>query len=110
MLNINAIQFWSLLTLLAINRMHILIDEAGYTDQIKCVATIYDSIYFTVAADPTIVEWLNNNLIEVMSKDFLIDQTVHNTAESEIGTDWNSLHAITVNAPISEITEVLSQL
>ena len=67
-------QFWSILTLLTINKLHTLIDEAGYTDDIKCISTIYDSIYFIVKEDAEIIQWLNNALIEVMCVDYLVDQ------------------------------------
>jgi DNA polymerase I-like protein with 3'-5' exonuclease and polymerase domains len=103
-------QFWSILSLLAINKMHTLIDEAGYTEDIKCISTIYDSIYYTVTKDATIIKWLNDNLIEVMSTDFLIDQEVPNTAESDIGYNWNDLKTIPNNTSIEKIKMVIKEL
>lgn len=96
-------QFWSILSLLSVNKMHSLIDKAGYTDKIKCISSIYDSIYYIVENDPNTIAWLNTNLINTMKQDFLIDQEVHNTAVSEIGLNWSALHSIPNNATAQEI-------
>lgn len=101
------IQFWSILTLIAINRMHQRIDEAGLAKKIKCIATIYDSIYYTVPADPKTIKWLNDNLVEVMGQDFLIDQTVPNEAGSEIGLNWADLFEIPEGASETTISKYL---
>ena len=42
-----------------INKMHYLIDEAGYTEDIQIVSSIYDSIYLHVKCDATIIKWVN---------------------------------------------------
>ena len=41
-------QFWSILSVLTINKMHQLIDDANLQDDIQINSTIYDSIYFQV--------------------------------------------------------------
>jgi len=104
------VQFWSILTAIAINKMHQYIDDAGLQDSVKIVSTIYDSIYFEIDKDPEIIKWVNDRLIPVMSKDFMPDQTVHNDAESEIGPDWATLKAIPANATTTQINEVLKDL
>ena len=104
------IQFWSILTLLAINKMHHLIDEAGLEKDVYCISTIYDSIYYLVREDATAIQWVNNNLIETMSKDFMVDQIVANEAESEIGRNWADLKALPNHASVDEITELLKEL
>lgn len=104
------IQFWSILTLIAINRMHERIDNANLGKHIKCIATIYDSIYYTVPADSKYIKWLNDNLVEVMSEDFLIDQTVKNEAASEIGLNWADLEEIPVNASEEVIQTYLDNM
>ena len=109
-LNNATCQFWSILTLLTINKMHALIDEADLQDDVKCISTIYDSIYFIVKADPVTVKWVNDRLIPVMSQDFMENQTIKNEATSEIGLDWVSLQQISHNASEDEITKVLSYL
>jgi hypothetical protein len=103
-------QFWSILSLLAINKMSTLIEEAGYTEDIKCISTIYDSVYYLVKKDSKILKWFNDNLIEVMTKDFLKDQIVHNEAELEIGLNWSKLHSVGNKATVEEIEEILKDL
>ena len=103
-------QFWSIMTLLTINKMHSLIDDAGYMDDIKCISTIYDSIYFIVKEDTSIIRWLNNTLIEVMCMDYLVDQRVPNEANMEIGMNWAKLVELSNNATLNEITNKLGEL
>ena len=103
-------QFWSILTLLSINKMHQLIDAAGLQNDVKCISTIYDSIYYTVTDKPEIIKWVNDNLVACMVQDFIPDQTVQNTAIAEIGLDWASLNKISNNASIEEITATLKDI
>ena len=109
-LNNATCQFWSILTAIAINEMHRRIDLAGYSQDIIITSTIYDSIYFEVREDPTIIKWLNDNLIEIMTRDFMEDQTISNTADLEIGPNWADLHLIHNNASESEIQSLLDTL
>ena len=103
-------QFWSIITLLAVNKMHQLIDKAGYQNDIKCISTIYDSIYYTVTENLEIIQWLNNNLISAMTKDFLVNQTVPNEACSEIGYNWADLVEIPNNCSVDTISDTLRKL
>lgn len=103
-------QFWSILTALTINRMHQLIDEKGYEDDVKVISTIYDSIYFEVTKDPVIVKWVNDNLIKTMLVDFMENQTIHNEAESEVGLDWADTIKLPNDASIELVTEILAEL
>ena len=101
-----SIQFWSILSILAINELHRRIDSAGYQSQIKVISSIYDSIYLEVLDDPAIIQWANNNLIECMTRDFMPNQSVPNVAESEIGYDWATLKGIPNNATLDEISSI----
>lgn len=103
-------QFWSILTALTINKMHQLIDEAGLEEDVKVVSTIYDSIYFEVTEDPTIIKWTNENLIKTMLVDFLDDQIVHNDADSDIGYDWADMTTIKHDASEADILKILATL
>ena len=109
-LNNATAQFWSILTALAINRLHKLIDDAGLQNDIQVTSTIYDSVYFEVTADPIIVKWLNDHIIPIMTADFMHNQTVHNEADLEIGLSWADLHKLPHNAPFSEIQSIMEQL
>ena len=103
-------QFWSILTLLSINKMHQLIDEAGLQDDVVCISTIYDSIYYIVREDAAIIKWTNDNLINCMLKPYIDDQTIRNEAASDIGLDWASLHQIPNNATEAQIAAVLETI
>lgn len=103
-------QFWSILTLLTINKMHQLIDEAGLQEEIKITSSIYDSIYFEVKKDPAIVKWLNDNLISVMTMPFINNQKVPNLVDLEIGPDWYSLTTIINNASKNDIEDIIEKL
>lgn len=109
-LNNATAQFWSILTAIAINEIHHRIDAAGMQNDIKVTSTIYDSIYFIVRQDAATIKWLNDNIVPIMTQDFIIDQIVKNEASLELGTDWSNLVEIPNNATIEQINEVLSKL
>ena len=104
------IQFWSILSILAINELHRRIDTAGLSQQVKVISSIYDSIYLEVKSDPEIIQWTNINLIECMTRNFIPNQRIPNEAEAEIGLNWADLHKLPHNASISDIKSVLDSL
>lgn len=103
-------QFWSILTALTINKMHQLIDEKGYQEDVKVISTIYDSIYLEVTKDPEIVKWTNDNLIRTMLVDFMEGQTIHNEAQSDVGYNWADMVPIPNNASLAEVRKILANL
>lgn len=105
-----SIQYWSILTLLAINKIHQLIDEAGLQNDILVTATIYDSIYFEVRNDPVIIKWLNDHIVPIMETDFMVNQIVANEARLEIGSSWANLTELSDTATASDIQTVLDSL
>lgn len=107
-LNNATCQMWSLLTALTINKIHLEIDKAGYQDDILVTSSIYDSIYFEIREDPTLIKWLNDTLVPIMTVDFIENQIVHNLADLEIGRDWADLHLIQNNASLDNIQEILN--
>ena len=109
-LNNATCQFWSILTALTINKMHQLIDLAGYQNDIIVTSTIYDSIYFEVRDDVEIIKWLNDNLIPTMTQDFMENQTIKNTADLEIGHSWGDLKIIRNDATLEDIQAVRNLL
>lgn len=104
------IQFWSILTILAINELHRRIDAANLSSDIKVIATIYDSIYLEVRKTPTLIKWANDNLIDCMTTPFMANQRIPNTAESDIGLNWAELHRIPNGASLEHIQSVLDTL
>lgn len=104
------IQFWSILTLIAINELNHRIKEENLTDYVKVQSTIYDSIYSQTYKDPEIIQWTNKNLIEVLTVPYLQSQEIPNKADGLIGLNWADTHKISNEASIEEIKSVLEKL
>ena len=100
-------QFWSILTLIAVNELHYRIDEANLNNEIKITSTIYDAIYGICKKDSEIIKWLNDTIPGIMEKDFLENQIVHNEANLEIGPNWSELTELAHNLTTKEIKELL---
>ena len=110
-LNNSLNQFWSTLTAISINELHRRIDQTFVSsDTIQVTANIYDAIYGICLADASVIQWLNDNIVEIMTKDFIVDQAVHNEANLELGLDWSDLHSLDNNASLEDISQVLSIL
>ena len=105
-----SVQFWSILTLLAVNKLHQLIDEAGLSNHILITSTIYDAICGEIDNDPELVHWLNQTLPAIMIQPFLEGEIVHNEADLEVGFDWASFHKLDNSATLDDITTILSTL
>lgn len=105
-----SIQFWSILTLLTINKMHQLIDEKGWQEEVQCISTIYDSIYYVVKEDSEIIKWVNDNLVRIMVQDYVKDQAIPNEATAEVGRDWSTMVQVPHNASEPKILELLSNI
>jgi len=103
-------QFWSILTLLTIHELNYHIDTNNLSESIQVISTIYDSIYLTVDEDPTIIKWLNDHIVPIMTKDFITEQHVKNEATGEIGYDWATMKQVSNNATLEEIQSTLTQL
>lgn len=103
-------QFWSILTLIAINEINYRTEKAGLEKDVIACSTIYDSIYFYVKQDPKVIKWLNDTTVDVMSSPYLIDEKVHNEVVGEIGKNWSDLHTIPNNASINNIQKIMEKL
>lgn len=104
------VQFWSILTLIAVNELNYRIAQENLEEYVQVQSTIYDSIYTQTYHDPEIIKWVNENLIEVLTVQYLQEEQIHNEAEGEIGLNWADLHKIPNNASIQQIEEVLERL
>jgi len=109
-LNNATCQFWSILTLIAINELNYRIKEAGLEDRMDVQSTIYDSIYVDVDNDQEVIKWLNDNMIEIMCVQYLKDEQVHNTAEGEISDSWANMIGLSNNASVEEITKAINKI
>ena len=109
-LNNSTCQFWSIVTLLAINKVHQWIDANHYENDIICTSTIYDSIYYIVRKDAHIIKALNDFIVPVLTKDFMENQTIHNEAVGEIGPNWAKLTQVPNNASLEQIQQLLKDI
>ena len=102
-------QFWSILTLIAMNELNYRIDRDDMDIHIN--ATIYDALYGYVKADVESVKWLNDTLCPIMEKDFMEGQIVHNEANLEISsTNWAEFTELTHDMNLDEIQEVINEI
>jgi len=109
-INNATVQFWSILTLIAVNEINHRIREAGYTDRISVISTIYDSIYFTVDEDPELIKWLNDNIVPILCVQWLEEEVVPNVAKGEIGLNWADLFKVENEASVEDISKVLEKI
>jgi hypothetical protein len=100
-------QFWSILTLIAVNELNYRIKKAGLQDEIILCSTIYDSIYTYISPDSEVIKWYNDNVVQIGKKDFIPNQQVLNSLECGIGRNWSEEIAIPPNASIIQIEEIL---
>ena len=100
-------QFWSILTILVINKMNSLIEAEGLAQDIEIVSSIYDSIYIHVRKDPELIQWVNDTIIPLLTKDFLKDIIVHNEAQGEVGLNWFDTVPVPNGASREEIEEAM---
>lgn len=107
-LNNATCQFWSIITILSINKIHQLIDTNSLQNDIICTATIYDSIYFIVRKNAEIIKWLNDNIIPLLTKDFMKGQLIPNEAAGEIGLSWAELLPVPNKANIKHIQNIIN--
>jgi DNA polymerase-1 len=108
----SSIQFWSILALLTINKMHQLIDANNLQDDILITSTIYDSIFFEVTADANIIKWLNDTIVPIMTQDFMPGQVVLNDCDLCVGNSWADYddNKLNQNAPVGDIQKILEKL
>ena len=109
-LNNATAQFWSILTALTINKLHQIIDDAGLTDSIKVISTIYDSIYIEMDDDLDLIWELNKIIVDIMTTDYVTPIKVKNEANLEIGYDWANLKELPNNATKEEIAAIHTSL
>jgi len=71
---------------------------------------IHDALYYELDDTPEAVKWLNDNLVDCLTPDFLINQTVHLRAEVDYGYNQKDMVTMPNNADLSTITNKLKEL
>jgi hypothetical protein len=108
-LNNSLNQVWSILTAIAISELHHRIDtQLASPELVQVTSTIYDSIYGIVKSDPSLIKWLNDNLVEILTKDFIHDQAVPNEANLDIGTNWANMQTLPNDVQLDTISAVMA--
>lgn len=103
-------QFWSILSLLTIHKFNQHLEYHKLNENIKVISSIYDSIYIYMDDNPELIKWTNDLIIPLLTKDFLVNQLVHNEAESEIGYNWYDTKKIPNNASLEDIIKIRGEL
>lgn len=109
-LNNATAQFWSILTLIAVNEFNHKVREERLEEEVQVISTIYDSIYTQVMRDPEIIKWVNDTIIPIMCVEYIEDEVIHNEATGDIGLNWADLHQVKNNASRAEIAQILTEL
>lgn len=102
------IQYWDVLTLKSIALFYKEIELQGFTDDVAVISTIYDSIYIQTRNDPSVIKWVNDTLIGIMTADYVANQQVKLKSNLDVGVSWYKMKELTNNASLEEIKEVLS--
>lgn len=106
----STMQFWSILTLIALHRIKKRIKTAGYEDLIKPYSTIHDEISAYGPLDAKLIKWYNDNLMEVMTQTFVVNQTVDLSANLDIGFNRSSMIELPNKCDENVIKLTLSKL
>ena len=109
-LNNVTIQFYDVITLIALEAIQDQINKAGYAQDILPVNTIYDALYFEIREDPKIIKWLNDTLIPIMTTQLFEEEFVPNVANLDIGKNLGEQYELPHNATIKQINETLQKI
>lgn len=103
-------QFWDIISALTMSEMRLRIKKDNMTEKVMLTSTIYDSLYYECKADAETVQWLNNNLVEVMTTQMFHYQPVPNKANLDIGPNWSDLTELPNNADLQTIQGILDEI
>jgi hypothetical protein len=80
-------QFWSILSLIGLEKFRRKVEENGLTNDIKSVASVYDSVYMLVRKDADIIRWAAETLKPILEQDYIHNQTLKLDSDIEISLD-----------------------
>jgi len=84
--------------------------DAGMQDRVIINNIVHDCLYGEMDKDPETIKWVNDNLIKVMTKPFIINQAVQLKSEVDIGYNLYDVETLSNNASTEEIQQVLDKL
>lgn len=102
-------QSWGMLMNRALIDFNNRLETSPYKNKIRLINTIHDAGYMLVKAEPEVIKWANDNLVDCMKwQDGIISSNeVKMEAEVDFGLDWAHQETLHNNASIAEIEEFL---
>jgi hypothetical protein len=80
-------QFYSILSILALEKFRRLVVQKGLSDKVKVISSIYDSVYILVKKDKELVSWVAKTIQKVLTEQFVVGQSVPLQADVEMSTN-----------------------
>ena len=86
------------------------VHQLNKQNEIKIFNIVYDAIYVEADLRPDTIKWVNDNLIPLMTQQYLEQEDIPNAAECDLGLNLADTITIPNNASIEQIEEVLDKL
>lgn len=109
-LNNASIQSFSAITLIAGAQFNELVKSEHKQNEVKLFNMVYDAIYIEADLNAHTIKWVNDNLIPLMTQQYLEQEDIPNAAECDIGFNLAETFTLPNNASIEQIEEVLIKL
>lgn len=102
-------QSWGMLMNRAFIDFNNRLEKSEYINKIRLINTIHDAVYILVKAEPEVIKWANDNLVDCMKwqEGLIASDEVKMEAEVDFGLDWAHQETLHNNATIEEIQEFL---
>lgn len=102
-------QSWGMLMNRALIDFNNRLEISPYKNKIRLINTIHDAGYMLVKAEPDVIKWANDNLVDCMKwqEGLIASNEVKMEAEVDFGLDWAHQETLHNNASIAEIEEFL---
>lgn len=109
-LNNASVQSFSDITMIAGAQFMDKVHQLNKQNEIKVFNIVYDAIYVEADLRPDTIKWVNDNLIPLMTQQYLEQEDIPNAAECDLGLNLADTITIPNNASIEQIEEVLDKL
>ena len=109
-LNNASVQSFSDITMIAGAQFMDKVHQLNRQEEIKIFNIVYDAIYIEADLRPDTIKWVNDNLIPLMTQQYLEQEDIPNAAECDLGLNLADTITIPNNASIEQIEEVLDKL
>lgn len=102
-------QSWGMLMNRALIDFNTRLEKSEFKNKIRLINTIHDAGYLLVKAEPEVIQWANDNLVDCMKwqEGVIASTEVKMEAEVDFGLDWAHQETLHNRATIEEIKEFL---